>query len=285
MDGLIGCQVDTELEGVADWVTWKFKVNVLLRAANPTPAPIEAKRNGDYEKYGLKEVPRHRAPLWKAREIVYIKYETISKYLGRTEALLNTLKSLGIEVNEIMAITKIIYESSRAVSTLRISLGVHACRARKIMDEMSSQLAGRRTAVQGESSNSSIAFQAHIMIAFNNKYACDEWVMDSEVTEHLSHDNHIFINYKYLDFAKHILICDDKVIETMGIGDDIRNPVTVNNLIEWYDRMGRREIEHVKPLFKRSEVEYTLDKTESSCIPSLKEQVHKELDPISEARG
>ncbi|KAJ8867148.1 hypothetical protein PR048_033012 [Dryococelus australis] len=53
-------------------------------------------------------------------EVNYKKNEAMSEYLGRVDAILDKLKSLGADVNKSMAITKII-----SISAFHIGLGVY----------------------------------------------------------------------------------------------------------------------------------------------------------------
>ncbi|KAJ8888730.1 hypothetical protein PR048_008222 [Dryococelus australis] len=177
------------------------------------------------------------------QKINYKKNETMSEYLGRVDAIFTNLKSLCADFNKSMAITKII-----SISAFHIGLGVHASRveedgraeSRLLIEEQ--QFKAR---VEEEGSTSSAAFQMvqagrncficgkiYVMPAIISECAIDEWVMDSGASEHMSHDKHIFINYKELECSKEIILGDGKVIQAVGIGD---LKLQANNEHAWLD--------------------------------------------------
>ncbi|KAJ8885926.1 hypothetical protein PR048_012132 [Dryococelus australis] len=192
----------------------------------------------------------------------------MTEYLGRVDAILDNLKSLGDDVNESTAITKFI--SSLAVQYQHFISAWESMPAdRRKMDELTSRLLveeqpfkarveeeGSRTSTtfqmekagkksftcecksnikKSENANNkfqsrvnkgvkycqwckmfghnlnecwftnksgrpitSNAFQVYVMPAINSGCASDYWVMDSGASKHMSHDKHIFNNYKEL---------------------------------------------------------------------------------------
>ncbi|KAJ8869815.1 hypothetical protein PR048_028824 [Dryococelus australis] len=116
MDGLIGGQADTKLSGEADWATWKFKLISNLTTWHYRwhhPPLVKEKSKQIYEKWarkGWQSSNELSVDLAKQNffEVKYNKNEAMSEYLGRVDAILDNLKSLGADVNESMAITKII---------------------------------------------------------------------------------------------------------------------------------------------------------------------------------
>lgn len=58
-----------------------------------------------------------------------------------------------------------------------------------------------------------------------------------------------------------------------------------DNLLEWHSKMGHQDIEQVKNILKRSDINVSPDSSESTCEDCLKGKLHKQPFPISEVRG